>query len=331
MSIKDHKIAVLGRLGQYMLSEDEAWVLAKERAILNNQWFTQDHIDKAVKSIADNFLQKDKLEQWLAAYTLPAEPKTVGITMAGNIPLVGFHDFLCGYCSGHRIHIKLSSKDNILLPHLLQRMSEWDPAVEEQIQITEMLKGCDAYIATGSNNSARYFEQYFAKYPHIIRRNRTSVAVLDGSESSAELALLADDVFTYFGLGCRNVTQLCVPEGYDFEPLLQVFKERYGHFDNHHKYRNNFDYHLAVYLLNGVHYKSNDSVMLVQNDIPFSAVAVVHYRYYTDRSALLDGLTDNPDIQCVVGKGLIPFGSAQSPSLTDYADGVDVMQFLCSL
>jgi hypothetical protein len=325
------KIALLERLGQYMLSDDPEWEAAKHRAVINNQWFTPDHINLAVSSIAANFLRADKLEQWLSAYQLPQTPRLVGITMAGNIPLVGFHDFLCGYCSGHRLHLKLSSKDTILLPHLLQKMTEWDASVAEQVQVTEMLKGCDAYIATGSNNSARYFEQYFAKYPHIIRRNRTSVAVLDGSESREELSLLADDVFMYFGLGCRNVTQLCVPEGYAFEPLLEIFKERYGHFDNHNKYRNNFDYYFAIYLLNRVVYKTNDSVLMVQNEIPFSAVAVVHYRYYTDRAALLEGLVDNADIQCVVGKGLLPFGSAQSPALTDYADGVDVMQFLCGI
>jgi hypothetical protein len=193
-----------------------------------------------------------------------------------------------------------------------------------------MLKGCDAYIATGSNNSARYFEQYFARFPHIIRRNRTSVAVLDGTETTVELYLLGRDIFSYFGLGCRNVTQVCVPEGYDFVPLLKEL-DSYEPFMNHNKYRNNYDYHLALYLLNRVHYLSNGSLLMVENDIPFSAVSVVHYRYYTDKAELIRGLQQSADIQAVIGHGLIPFGAAQFPELDQYADGIDTMAFLSGL
>ena len=325
-----HKINLLEKLGQYMLSEEESWLAAKDAAVHNNAWFTPEHIEIAARNIANFYLQKAQLDDWMANYTPAATPKKVGIVMAGNIPLVGFHDLLCGYLSGHRVVLKLSSKDEQLIKGLLRKMIELDETIAEQIQISEMLKGCDAYIATGSNNSARYFEQYFQKWPHIIRRNRTSVAVLDGTETHEELLLLAKDIFTYFGLGCRNVTQVCVPKGYNFTPLMEVF-DNYQSLIHHNKYSNNYDYQLAIYLLNLVPYLTNGSVLLVENEIPFSAVAVLHYRYYDDREPLVDALQHNADIQAIVGHGLLPFGAAQTPSLMDYADGVDTMAFLCSL
>ncbi len=324
------RIKLLTKLGEYMGSGDAGWAEIKLRAVQNNAWFTEEYIDISVKNIVEGFLQEDKLTAWLAQYTLPQTAKTVGIVMAGNIPLVGFHDFLCGFVSGHRLMLKLSSKDDVLLKHIIQKMTEWHPAVAEQIVVSDMLKGCDAYIATGSNNSSRYFEQYFAKYPHIIRRNRTSVAVLTGIETTEELQALAKDVFTYFGLGCRNVTQVCVPHGYNFVPMLEVFGN-HGDMKMHHKYNNNYDYHLALYLLNRVAYLTNDSLLMVENDLPFSAVSVLHYRYYDNRAELITTLKTNDDIQCIVAEGEVPFGQAQVPSLNDYADGIDTMEFLCAL
>ncbi|PZF71216.1 acyl-CoA reductase [Taibaiella soli] len=324
------RIEILTRLGAYMCSEDETWQQVKQHAIIKNSWFTEPFLNTAIQNIVDNFLQQDKLEAWANQYPLPKEPKKVGIVMAGNIPLVGFHDFLCGYITGHHLLIKLSSKDEILLKHLVEKMATWDASINEQVQFSELLKGCDAYIATGSNNSARYFEQYFQKYPHIIRKNRTSVAILDGKETEAELNLLADDVFTYYGLGCRNITQLCVPEGYDFEPLLANFRQR-DEMMLHHKYKNNYDYHLALYLLNKVPYITNESVLLIENKLPFSAVSVLHYRYYNSKQELALELLQSGDVQCIVGHDLINFGQAQEPSLFDYADGADTMQFLGTL
>lgn len=330
MTPLNDKIKNLAALGRYMKGDSAAWIAAKEGAVQGNQWFTPEHIDLAAGNIARAFLQEEKLQAWMNAYTLSTQQKTVGITMAGNIPLVGFHDFLCAYLSGHKALLKYSSKDQVLLPHLLDVLAENDPGITAQVQAAEQLKHCDAYIATGSNNSARYFEQYFARYPHIIRRNRTSVAILEGTETQEELQALADDVFLYFGLGCRNVTQVCVPEGYDFAPLFEAFG-RYKDLINHHKYRNNYDYYLAIYLLNKVPYLSNEAVLLVQNDTPFSAVSVLHYRYYQDRDALFEELKHSNDLQCVVGKAYTPFGRAQVPDLEDYADGVDTMAFLCGL
>jgi len=330
MILTKKRIELLDKLGKYMLSDDEEWTEAQLNAARSNPWFTTTHIHAAVKNIATNYLQTGKLQQWLKQYDLPQIPRKVGIVMAGNIPLVGFHDFLCGFVSGHHIYLKLSSKDEVLLRHLINKLSEWEPEVAEQVHIAENLKNCDAYIATGSNNTARYFEQYFSKYPHIIRKNRTSVAILEGNESKEELSALAKDVFMYYGLGCRNVTQLCVPEDYDFTTVFEAFNE-YEDYMLHHKYKNNYDYHLAVYLLNRVPYLTNSSILLVANDLPFSAVSVLHYRYYTDLGALTNELQTRDDVQTIVGEGFTPFGAAQTPELADYADGIDTMAFLCSL
>jgi hypothetical protein len=193
-----------------------------------------------------------------------------------------------------------------------------------------MLKGCDGYIATGSNNSARYFEQYFSKYPHIIRRNRTTVAILTGDETREELNNLSDDVHQYFGLGCRNVTRLFVPAGYDFVPLLDSFN-KYKYFADHHKYKNNYDYQLSIALLNNIYYMTNGSTLMIENDAIFSAISQLNYSYYNNRDEVLKTLAGNADIQCITGHGGIAFGQSQRPGLLDYADGVDTMQFLLTL
>jgi Acyl-CoA reductase (LuxC) len=326
----DQRIDLLCKLGDYMGHNSLEWMDAQDRAVQANAWFTAGHISLAVENIVDQFLQKDKLQHWLAAYTLPKSPKKVGIVTAGNIPLVGFHDFLCGFICGHHLLLKLSSKDGVLLKHLVGKLIEWEPAVAEQVEIAERLNAADAFIATGSNNTARYFHQYFAKHPHIIRRNRTSVAILDGTETDEELALLADDVYHYYGLGCRNVTQVFVPRDFDFARLLQIFN-RHNDYADLNKYKNNYDYHLAIYLLNRIPYMSNESLLLVENAMAFSAVSVLHYKFYNDKELLIAQLTTNTDIQAIVGRGFTSFGDSQKPALSDYADGVDTMAFLCSL
>lgn len=326
----EKRIELLERLGKYMLSDDEAWQNTQQRVQTSNPWFTQESVETAVRNIAESFLEPDKLKAWVASYTLPSVCCKVGIVMAGNIPLVGFHDFLCGFVCQHDLYLKLSSKDEVLLRHLIEKLKIWQPELEEAIHLAENLKNCDAYIATGSNNTARYFEQYFSRYPHLIRKNRTSVAILEGDEDEDELRALANDVFLYFGLGCRNVTQVCVPRHYDFSRLLETFR-LYADNMLHHKYKNNYDYHFAVYLLNKVPFLTNDSLLLVENDLPFSAVSVLHYRYYDDMKALAHELELSQDIQTVIGRGFTPLGTAQQPSLYEYADGVDTMAFLCSL
>jgi len=324
------RIQVLVKLGAYLQTNNEALQQLKENAYRQNPWFVPEFIETAVKNIAVEFLQEDKLDKWVQQYGIPpvnTNPATVGIVMAGNLPLVGFHDLLCVFITGNKALVKLSSKDSVLLKHMVQKMAEFNVDVDGFISFAENLKGCGAYIATGSNNSARYFDYYFSKYPHIIRRNRTSAAVLDGNETEGELLLLADDIQLYFGLGCRNVTKLYAPVGYDFLPLLNALR-KYDHFSDFHKYRNNFDYHLALLLMNNRYYMTNESVILTENTSPFSPVSQVHYEYYDDITVLEKSLEGNTDIQCLVGHTHLPFGVAQSPSLNDYADGIDTIAFL---
>ncbi|MGN6510719.1 MAG: acyl-CoA reductase [Chitinophaga sp.] len=332
------KLAVLGRLEAYLSgkgteAEQESLGLAKQRAFAKNGWFTPEFTDLAIANICKYYLDPAKLKAWTEQYPgfgQPGERKKVGIVAAGNIPLVGFHDWLTGFLSGHEIRMKLSSKDDVLLPHIFEKIAEWAPEAAQDTVVADMLKDCDAYIATGSNNSARYFNYYFAKYPHIIRRNRTSAAVLTGAETPAELEAVADDAMLYFGLGCRNVTKVYVPEGYDFTSLLTALK-KYDRLADHHKYKNNYDYNLALYLLNLSPYQTNGSVLLHENESLFSPLSVLHYGFYRDKGELESQLRENPDLQCLVGQGAIPFGEAQYPSLTDYADGVDTAAFLASL
>ncbi|MEO6252031.1 MAG: acyl-CoA reductase [Ferruginibacter sp.] len=326
------RIELLQGLQKYLLTNDSAWQHIKTKASFHNGWFTAEFIDLALKNICSEFLQKEKLEQWAQHYHLDDHVggKNIGIVMAGNIPLVGFHDLLCVFISGHKQTIKLSSKDDILLKHLVDKMTEWEPELTAYIQFADLLKGCDAYIATGSNNSARYFEQYFSKYPNIIRRNRTAVAILDGKETAEELDLLSDDVHQYFGLGCRNVTKLFVPREYDFVPLLRAF-DKYRYFEDHHKFKNNYDYQLSIALLNNIFYMTNGSALLLENDAIFTAISQLNYSFYEDENKVLVALTGNDEVQCICGHVGIQFGQAQKPSLIDYADGVDTMQFLLTL
>jgi len=325
------RIDLAAQLGEYILSNPVEWQETKHKASLTNPWFTPEFIDLATGNISKNFLDKAKLESWTSAYKIEnADPKNIGIVMAGNIPLVGFHDFLSVLISGHKAIIKASSKDEVLIKHLVQKLTDWNKELNELIFFQEMLKGCDAYIATGSNNSARYFEYYFKKYPHIIRRNRTSVAVLDGNETTLELEKLADDVHLYFGMGCRNVTKIFVPKGYDFIPLLSAFK-KYDHFKDHNKYKNNYDYNLALHILNGKFYMSNESIILLENPSIFSPISQLNYEFYTDKNIVAGSLRSMDDLQCAVGHDYIPFGQAQLPSLTDHADGIDTISFLTKL
>jgi hypothetical protein len=327
------RIDLLTRMGEYILSEDPDWKSAKDKASLQNSWFTPAFIDMAIKSIKKQFLKKEILENWISAYRLPEEnqhPKSVGVIMAGNIPLVGFHDFLSVFISGNKLRMKPSSKDEVLIKHLVNKLAEWDPAVNEWVGFEEMLKGCDAYIATGSNNSSRYFEYYFSKYPHIIRRNRTSVAILDGNESDEELQWLADDVYLFFGRGCRNVSKIYVPADYDFIPLLEAFN-KYNYLSDHNKYKNNYDYNLAIHILNRKFYMTNGSVLLLEDKSLFSPISQLNYEFYANKNEPLKALNSSADLQCTVGHDLIPFGQAQQPLITDYADGIDTLQFLSSL
>jgi len=331
MKLKE-RISAMATLGGYMASEEDAWKTALEMASRTNPWFIEPFLHHAVRQVRERYLSVDALNDWAAGYGIPetlSVPVSVGLVLAGNIPMVGFHDMLCTFIAGHRQRIKPSSKDDVLPLHLVNWLHTEFPATRELIRVEERLNGCDAYIATGSDNTARYFDYYFSRFPHLIRRNRTSVAILDGNESPEQLEKLADDIQLYFGLGCRNVSQILVPEDYDFVPLLQALR-KYAFLAEEHKYRHNFDYHLTIQIMNNRFYMTNDSILLTEDESPFSPIGQLHYRYYgPDEDPV--GIPDPEKTQCLVGKGGIPFGQAQQPSLGDYADGVDTMHFLLGL
>ena len=331
------RIDALIRLGEWLRQEDEYLTAVMHRSQHHNAWFTLENQQQAVESIAVKLLDPTALQRWIEHYDHPepAAPLTVGLVMAGNIPLVGFHDLLCVFAAGHRAQIKLSEKDAYLLPYLLKLLADIAPESAGYFEIVPQLKGFDAVIATRSNNTARYFESYFGKYPHIIRRNRNGIAVLSGHETHDELHALGKDVFRFFGLGCRNVAKLYVPAGYDFQPLLEALHD-FRELILHPKYKNNFDYNFALYILNRVPHLANGCILLKEDPSFQSRIASLHYEFYTDLSALEDILAvHREEIQCIVAQPnllphstTIPFGQTQSPGLFDYPDGVDVMEFL---
>ena len=305
-----------------------------------NPWFTLEYVQKAISGIA-RMLEKEVLRQWLSAYELspPAAKKTrsVGLVMAGNIPMVGFHDFLCVLASGHRVLAKASSKDDRLIKKVSEVLVDIDPDLGKRIFFSdETLSGMDAVIATGSNNSARYFEYYFRNIPHIIRKNLNGIAVLSGKESEEELYQLGEDIFTYFGMGCRNVTKLFIPESYDLKHLLGVL-DRFAQLGQHHKYGNNVDYYRSLYLMNQVPFLDNGVLLLKEDSTIASPVGVVFYERYSDLTGVQQQLEKHEEeIQCVVStlteiSGAIAPGQTQQPMPWDYADGMDTIAFLMEL
>lgn len=304
-----------------------------EQAVRENPWFTKENVRMAMDGII-KILQKERLEQWVSSYNLRDQSKKIALVLAGNIPLVGFHDLLSVLISGNNALIKPSSKDSVLLKYILQKLYDIEPAFRGKIELAEQLRNFDAVIATGSDNAARYFDYYFGKYPNIIRKNRTSVAILHGNESEDELRTLGIDVFSYFGLGCRNISKLLVPAGYSFDKLYGTW-EVYQPIIHHHKYCNNYDYQKSIMLVNQIPFLDNGFVMLHENTRMVSPISVVYYEQYTDEADLSKKLTEAEDkIQCIVGHdnhASIPFGKAQYPELWDYADGVDTLKFLTNL
>jgi len=301
-----------------------------------NGWFTKENIHFAINSWAEA-LKEDSLENWLSAYKFDeVSPKTVAIIMAGNIPLVGFHDFLSVLITGHNVIVKQSSKDKQLLPFLVKYLEYVEPQFKGKISFTEeRVIGYDAIIATGSDNTARYFEYYFKNKPHIIRKNRNSVAILTGNETDAQLHLLGEDIFRYFGLGCRNVSKLFVPKDYIFDKLFEAVYDWHPLMDIH-KYANNYDYNKAVYLMSEFNFLDNGFFMLKEDESYSSPIATCFFEYYENPEALKSKLQADADkIQCVVTNGFyeneIAFGQTQSPHLWDYADGVDTVSFLLKI
>ena len=299
----------------------------------HNGWYTPEQVFFAVNSWADA-LTKENLDQWLSKYDLSdIEPKTVGLILAGNIPLVGFHDFLSVLISGHKVLVKTSSNDQHLLPFIAKYIIAIEPQLADYITFVEgKLENFDAVIATGSNNTARYFKYYFKEKPSIIRKSRNSVAVLDGNESDEQMIALGEDIFRYFGLGCRNVSKLFVPKGYNFDAFFGgIFP--YQDIIKYEKYANNYDYNKAVFLMSNFKLLDNEFLTIKEDTSYASPISSVFYEFYDDLQELKNRLkSDNGQIQCIVSNGIIvnsvPFGKTQKPELWDYADNVDTIKFL---
>ncbi|MBN3583510.1 acyl-CoA reductase [Algoriphagus aestuarii] len=336
--ILSQRIAAFVKLGKVIQEIDAE---TKEelfwRVQNGNNWFTEEYIISALEGVV-LFLQEENLNKWIQAYEISDKvtPKSVGVLMAGNIPAVGFHDLLTVLISGNKACVKLSSSDTVLMSWMINQLIEINPKFSDLISIEEMLKGKDAYIATGSDNSARYFNYYFGKYPSIIRQNRTSVAVLTGNESSEDLKNLGKDIFKYFGLGCRNVSKVYLKSENQLQQLLDNLEE-FSFVGNHHKYHNNYDYNKSIYLVNNEKHLDNGFLLVKESNELVSPISVLYFELYESEEALFETLESLKEkIQCLVGnpeaiQGAIPFGNAQNPMPWDYADEVDTLQFLISL
>jgi hypothetical protein len=332
-------INAFSSLGEYLSHPDEQLteIISTERQY--NAWFTTANVTKAVKAIGKT-LNKKQLETWLNNYDLDKNTgnKKVGLILAGNIPLVGFHDVLCVLATGNHALIKASAQDARLIKFILQKLVDIEPGFASQFTFVDRLANFDAVIATGSNNTSRYFEYYFSKVPHIIRKNRNSLAVLAGNETATQLYELGHDIFDYYGLGCRNVSKLLVPKAYDFTFIFESIQAHQSIID-HHKYNNNYDYNKSIYLVNGDKHLDNGFLLVKEDARWVSPLAVLYYEYYEDIQSAEKLINEQSDqIQCVVSSlplnvkpQLVDFGMSQQPGLADYADGIDTMDFLSNL
>ena len=327
---------VLGEVSRNPL--ESPWTTAFRQAEDQNRWFTQENISIALRGIS-HMLQPEKLEKWLSAYgEIPdVDNKNVGLIMAGNIPLVGFHDLLCVLASGNSAVIKLSSQDEVLPTKLIGTISEISPELGSRIELSDgKLEGFTHIIATGSDNSARHFEYYFGKYPNIIRKNRNSIAIIHGSETQDELRALGKDIFRYFGLGCRNVSKVYLSDKVKPKTLMAALED-WNPIANHNKYFNNYEYHKAIFLVERMAHLDNGFLLLREDANLGCPVGVLHYQTYATLDQMKAEVKIHADrIQCIVAsdklgfENSVPFGKAQSPELWDYADGVDTMRFLLS-
>ena len=329
------RIQVFTHLGEYL--KTDIYQEAEEQlhlAEVLNPWFTKENIASALSAWHEQ-LSADMLSAWLTPYKLKevASQKKVLIIMAGNIPLVGFHDFLTVLISGHKVVVKMSSNDNVLLKVIIEKLISIAPKFNDRISFIDDVKNrkFDVVIATGSDNSAQYFEYYFNGAKKIIRKNRRSVAVLDGTESAMQLKGLADDVFSYFGLGCRNVSKVFLPRGYDLDNLFKAFYP-YSYVVEHKKYGNNYDYNKAIFLMGSNELVENGFLLMKEDKSLLSPTAMLYYEYYDGIHTVEQFVEENEEqLQCVVSKKDIPFGNTQKPNLWDYADGVDTIEFLITL
>ncbi len=324
----------LGKVFKNPTPELETACLKAER---ENQWFSQDQIRYAL-STWSRLLSEENLTKWMDKYSYSGkniDPKRIGLIMAGNIPLVGLHDLISILLSGHKALVKLSTNDSVLMQFCIDFLLK-SGFPENKIEVVNRLENFDAVIATGSNNSNRYFEYYFSKVPHLLRKNRTSVAVLTGNETKEQLTGLGEDIFRYYGLGCRNVAKLFVPKGYNPATFFEAVFD-YGYLIEHNKYMNNHDYYRAIYLLNQEPFLENNFVILKEEKQLHSPISIVYYQEYEHLEEVDIQINQiRNDLQCIVGQtgkiaGEIPFGTTQEPALWDYADGVDTIEFLLAV
>jgi len=328
----EERIHAFSQLGDFLKqTSDLEFVQKLKEAEIKNHWFTLENQKEALKTWA-NQLTIENLNAWLTPYNLKEQntPKDVLVIMAGNIPLVGFHDFISVLITGNNAIIKMSSDDNVLLAFVVKKLIAIYPEFEERIQFIEEIKNkkLDAVIATGSDMSAKYFNYYFKDAKKIIRKNRSSLSILDGTESKAELELLAKDVFSYFGLGCRNVSKIFLPKSYDLDQLFEVFYS-FQDIIKHKKYANNYDYHKAIFLMGSHQITDNGFLLLKEDDSLQSPLAMLYYKYYSNKEEIENFIAENKQkLQCVVSKSHIAFGQTQNPNLWDYADGKDTIKFL---
>jgi hypothetical protein len=335
----DQHIQSLIKLGQQIVQFDDSDLSnIIHQAYVQNNWFDQDEMKHCLTAWS-NELTEENLIEWTNRYDFSkkADPKNVGLILAGNIPLVGLHDIICVLLSGNKALVKLSSKDTFMMKYIIFSLYQIDEAYKERIEIVERLTDHDAIIATGSNNSSRYFEHYFGNYPNIIRKNRTSIALLDGKESKLQLEALGNDIFRYFGLGCRNISKIYVPQDYKLDPIFEALAS-FEPIMHNNKYKNNYDYNCTLLLMNQVKFLSNDFLMLKEDNSFHAPTGTVHIERYADEADLkvkIDSI-DLGTIQCISSDHIdvpnqIQLGQCQHPQLWDYADNIDTMEFLLGL
>ncbi len=332
----NERIIAFSKLGEVIVRSNEELEAQVGKARYMNPWFTNESIWDSLNAIRSNFLNRDNLESWLNDYKLTeiSSPKSVGLILAGNIPLVGFHDVLSVLITGHKALIKYSEKDTVLTSFLLNELVKIEPRFDKQIEVQERLKDFEIVIATGSNNTGKYFEKYFCKVPNVIRKNRNAVGVIYNDVNDTDLKEIGKDIFQYYGLGCRNVSKLYIEDSFKIDRLFESIYDYYEVI-NHNKYKNNYDYSNALFLLNSEKFLTNDFLILRPHTDIASRIATVHFEIFTDTNVLVNHLNENANnIQCVVsskpinGVKTFDLGQAQSPSLSDYADGVDTISFL---
>lgn len=335
---KERIIDIFEKLGAEM--SDQKWQgRVANKAFLNNPWFTPSMVLFQLNHFITEFFEKEKINSWLTPYDLNIpSAKSVGLILAGNIPAVGWHDIMCGLVSGHLMQIKMSSKDDVIIPEMINLLFQIEPKLKEQISLVDRLKNHDAVIATGASSSQDYFQKYFGNKPFVARGHRNALAVIHGDESREDISQLADDVFMYFGLGCRNVSKIWFPEDYDVKPMLMQWEDKYSDMVQHNKYMNNYDYNKTMLLMNKVSHLSSAILHLIEDSSLHSRISNLHYQTYKSLDEVTKQVNNQrANIQCVVSTKPIPGmkairpGTSQKPSLNHYADHIDTLQFLSLL